>query len=153
MGYFRPIALCNTIYRIITKIIARRLRKFIDKVISKDQSGFSPGRSIVEGIIVSHEAIHMVKKLRIPSMTVKLDILKAYDLVERDFLLKVLKRFGFDNNLVDWINGCIGGPKFSILVNGVVQGIFGTTKRVRQGDPLSPFLFIIMTEDLGRSIF
>lgn len=80
---YRPIALCNTAYKIVTKIIANRLKSVLKKIISDEQSGFSPGCSIVEGIIIAHEAIHSARKTRSPSMVIKLDILKAYDLVDR----------------------------------------------------------------------
>lgn len=84
-----------------TKTIANKLKMVIDKVISEEQSGFAPGRSIVKGIIISHEAIQTTRKLRMPSMVIKLDILKAYKLVNRQFILDVLIRFGFDNKLVN----------------------------------------------------
>lgn len=94
-GDYRPMSLCNTIYKIISKIIAKRLKKVLKNIISEEQSGFSLGISIFEGIIVAHETIHLARKARASSMIIKLEILKAYDLVDRQFLLDVLKKFGF----------------------------------------------------------
>lgn len=152
MGDFRPIALCNTTYKIVTKIIANHLKKVLRKIISDGQSGFSPRSSIVEGIIISHEVIHMVRKNRHPSMVIKLDILKAYDLVDIHFLLSILRKFVFGDRWVEWINSCISTPKFLVLVNGVAHDLFGSSRGIRQGDPLSPFLFIIMVEALDGAI-
>lgn len=152
MGEFRPISLCNIVYKIITKVITNRLKLVIDKIILEEKSVFILERSIVEGIIVAHETIHTKRKLRLPSMILKLDILKAYDQVDRKFVLDVLSGFGFDRKLVDWIRSCIIAPRFSILINGVAQGFIDSSQGLRKRDPLSPFLFIMMAEALGRKI-
>lgn len=144
MSDFRPIALCNTVYKIVTKIIANIL-----KPISDQQSGFAPRRSIVESIIVAHEILHTARKTKDSCMTSKVDILKAYDMVDRDFLFDVLNKFGFCKEWLTWVTSCLSSPKFSVLVNGSSHGFFSLTRGIRQGDPLSPFLFIIMAEAQG----
>lgn len=83
MGDFRPIALCNTIYKIATKIIANSLKLILNHIISNEKSGFTPRRSIVEGIITTHETFHFARKTINACMILRLDILKAYDLVDR----------------------------------------------------------------------
>lgn len=95
MSDFRPISLCNTVYKIVTKVIANRLKLFLNHVISNEQSGFAPRRSIVEGIIIAHETLHTSRKTKNSCMILKLDILKAYDMVDRKFLTDVLRKFGF----------------------------------------------------------
>lgn len=152
MGDFRLIALCNIVYKVVAKVIENILKGILSKVISKDQSGFVARRSIVEGIIVVDETIHSTKKTREDCMILKLDILKAYDLVDKNFLIEVLEKFGFSSNQVNWIKSCISTPKFFVLVNGTIQGFFSSTRGIKHGDPLSPFLFIIMVQTLGISI-
>lgn len=85
-------------------------------------------------------------------MIVKLDISKAYDNVEWCFLCKVMQAFGFSRQWINWIYECLSTPRFSILVNGKPEGLFSSSKGVRQGDPISPFLFIIIAEAFGRAI-
>lgn len=149
---FRPISLCNSIYKINSKVISNRLKAVLDLVISSEQSGFAPGRSIFEGIILAHEVIHSIRTTRTKKMMIKVDIRTAYDEVNRDFLIKVLQQFGFSNAWVTWVRSCIGSPRFLVILNGSPQGFFESTKGIRQGDPLSPFLFIIMAKVLGHFI-
>ncbi|XP_059066322.1 uncharacterized protein LOC131857643 [Cryptomeria japonica] len=85
---FRPISLCNTIYKIISKVMANRLKPLLSLIILEEQSGFVPGRSIMEGIIIAHEAIHTVRQVKVNGMMIKLDIRKAYDMVDREFLIQ-----------------------------------------------------------------
>lgn len=148
----RPISLCNIAYKIIAKVMANRLKKLLPKIISKEQSGFTLNRSIVDGIIIAHEAIHSIRIAKVERMLVKIDIKKAYDLVNREFVVQVLKQFGFHHHWIDWVYSCISSPRCLILVNGSPQGFFSTSRGIHQGDPLSPFLFIIMAEALGRMI-
>lgn len=149
---FRPFALCNIVYKIILKVMENRLKVVLYAVISPKKSGFSPNRSIYEGIIVAYEAIHSIRLAKTKKMLVKLDIRKEYDEVNRSFLLKVLRRFGFSEEWIKWVANCINTTRFSILLNGSPQGFFVSEKGIRQGDPISPFLFIIMVEALGRLI-
>lgn len=149
---FRPISLCNTIYKIITKVVANRLKLILDKLISCEQSSFTPGRNIVDGVIVANEAIHSAMKSRQRRTILKLDILKAYDRVDRSFLVEVLVKFGFCKAWIKWISSMIMQFSASVLVNGSPQGFFPTSQGIRQGDSLSPFLFILMAEVIGHLI-
>lgn len=130
-GDFRPIALCNVIYKVINKVIMSHLKPLLKFIVSEEQSGFVPGRSIVEGIIIAHEAIHSIRQAKVDRMLIKLDIRKAYDMVDREFLLCVLEKFGFSSSWINWVKACIDGPWFSILVNGNPQGFFQASRGLR----------------------
>eukprot|EP00253_Pinus_taeda_P009202 PITA_09202 len=149
---FRPIALCNVIYKIITSMMARRLKPLLDKLISAEQTGFVEGRQILDGLVVTQEVIHSLKVKKQKGMMIKLDLSKAYDRLSWNYLGKVLESFGFSRRWIDWIHSLISSPNFSILVNGTPSKTFTASRGIRQGDPLSPFLFILAAEGLGRFI-
>eukprot|EP00253_Pinus_taeda_P021290 PITA_21290 len=149
---FRPIALCNVIYKIITSMMARRLKPHLDKLISAEQTGFVEGRQILDGLVVTQEVIQSLKFKKQKGMMIKLDLSKAYDRLSWNYLGKVLESFGFSRRWIDWIHSLISSPNFSSLVNGTPSKTFTASRGIRQGDPLSPFLFILAAEGLGRFI-
>jgi ribonuclease HI len=149
---FRPIALCNVIYKLLTKVIARRLKPILPTIISPEQSGYVEGRQILDSVILAHEVIHSLQKTRTPGMLLKLDLSKAFDKISWDYMREMLLAFGFDRLWVNWILNLTSSAFFSILINGVPSRPFSPSRGIRQGDPLSPFLFIIMAEGLSRSI-
>jgi hypothetical protein len=149
---YRPIALCNVIYKILTKVIARRLKPILPTIISPEQSGYVEGRQIMDSVILAHEVIHSLQKTKTPGMLLKLDLSKAFDKLSWEFMRAMLLAFGFDQNWVTWILNLTSSAFFSLLINGVPSKPFSPSRGIRQGDPLSPFLFIIMAEGLSRSI-
>lgn len=104
---FQPISLCNTIYKVISKVLANRLKKILKFIIFEEHSGFVPYRSIFEGIIIAHESIHSMRKAKTARMLIKIDIKKAYDQVNRSFLLKFLAKFDFIHAWIEWVKSCI----------------------------------------------
>eukprot|EP00253_Pinus_taeda_P006425 PITA_06425 len=149
---FRPIALCNVIYKIISKVIANRLKTILPGIISEEQSGYVEGRQIFDNILLAQEMIHSLHSRKEAGMLMQLDLSKAYDKVSWKYLEAVLRAFGLYNTWIKWILALIKSPRYAILVNGAPSTPFAPSRGIRQGDPLSPFLFIILMEGLSRTI-
>jgi exonuclease III len=147
---FRPISLCNVIYKIVTKVIANRLKPILPFIISNEQSGYVEGRQIMDSVILANEVVHSLKSSNTPGMLIKLDLSKAFDRLSWQYMRAVLESFGFSISWIEWILALTSSPFFSILVNGSPARPFHSSRGIRQGDPLSPFLFVIMAEGLGR---
>jgi len=149
---FWPISLCNIIYKIISKLLANRLKPLLDKVISPFQTAFVPGRLIQDNSILAHEMLHTLKQKRGRGglMAINIDMENAFDKMEWPFLLAILKQLGFHDKWINWIRICISTTSFFVLLNGSSFGHFKPSRGLRQGDPLSPFLFIIGTEAISR---
>jgi len=153
VNQYRPIALANFKFKIISKILADRLAPIMNSIISPHQRGFIQGKSIRDCFCVTSEAInHLHNKAFAGNLAFKVDISKAFDTLEWQFLLKVLNAFGFNNRFCSWINTILRSALLSINVNGKLNGFFKCKRGVRQGDPLSPLLFCIAEEVLSRNI-
>jgi len=150
--HFKPISLCNVVYKIISKLLVAKLKPHLDKIISPAQSAFIPNRWIVENQVMVQEILHSFKssKTKPGLMAIKLDLQKAYDRVNWEFIHVVLLHLGFNEVFSNWILYCISSVNFEILVNGGQSESFKPSRDLRQGDPLSPYLFILGQEVLSR---
>ncbi|GKB29112.1 putative RNA-directed DNA polymerase, eukaryota, reverse transcriptase zinc-binding domain protein, partial [Tanacetum coccineum] len=148
---YRPISLIGSLYKIITKLLANRLVTVIDGLVNEVQSAFIANRQILDGPFILNEIIHWCKAKKKQTLIFKVDFEKAFDSVRWDFLDDVLKNLGFGSRWRDWIQSCLNSSKGSILVNGSPTSEFQYFKSLKQGDPLSPFLFILVMECLHLS--
>lgn len=154
VSHFRPIALCNVAYKVVTKVITQRLRVIMPYVVSDNQSSFIPGRSTVDNILVLQETIHSLKSLQGKKgyMILKLDLEKAYDRMEWGFVMETLSCLGFPSDLQSLISHCISTASLHVNWNGSMTNMLNFSRGLRQGDPISPYLFVLCLERLGHMI-
>ena len=154
LSNYRPISLCNTIYKIVSKILVARLRPLLGNIISPLQSAFVPGRRGTNNAIIAQELIHTIsrKKGRSGFMAIKIDLEKAYDKLEWSFIRFMLNRVNLPQSLIKLIMSCISTVSTSILVNGGTLDPIFPSRGIRQGDPLSPYVFILCMDFLGQLI-
>jgi len=153
VNQYRPIALANFKFKIISKILADRLAPIMPHIILEEQRGFIKGRNIKDCICLTSEAVNLLNKKAFGgNMACKIDISKAFDTLDWSFLMQVLLKFGFNTKFCSWILTILESAKLSVSVNGKQHGFFSCKRGVRQGDPLSPLLFCIAEDVLNRSI-
>ncbi|XP_061363867.1 uncharacterized protein LOC133307381 [Gastrolobium bilobum] len=154
VSQFRPISLCNVIYKGVTKLVASRLRNHMSAIIMPNQCSFVKGRHASDNIIISQEIFHSMrsKKGKKGWMAVKVDLEKAYDRVSWSFLEETLVLIGMASSLVELIMACVTTSSINILWNGSPTEEFSPVREIIQGDPLSPYLFVLCIERMGHLI-
>ena len=152
---YRPISLCNVIYKIISKVLANRLKRILTEVIDESQSAFVLGCLITDNVLVAFEAMHCIdgrKKSKKALMALKLDMSKAYDRVEWKFLEMIMRKLGLHERWISLMMMCISMVSYSVLINGEAKGKIIPSWGLRQGDPISPYLFLLCTEGLSARL-
>ena len=149
LNEFRPISLVGCVYKIISKILSSRLKRVLNKVIDPRKSAFLEGRGLLDSVLVANETLEEVKRKKKECVVFKVDYEKAYDSVSWEFIYYMLGRLGFDGKWIEWIKNCLESSSLSVLVNGSPTTEFKPMKSLRQGDPLAPFLFLIVAEGLA----
>ena len=149
----RSISLCNMSYKIISKTLTNRLKILLAKLITPWQAASIPGRNIQDNSIIVHEIFHTLHQNHTSTSgmaALNLHLEKAFDKVKQPFLLSIFKHFGISDKWIQMISQCICTPSFSILINGSLASLFTSNCGICQGDPISPFLFILVTNVLSR---
>ncbi|CAN0877256.1 LINE-1 retrotransposable element ORF2 protein [Linum grandiflorum] len=154
MTQFRPISLCSVVYKALTKCLANRIRSHMAQLIGPNETSFVPGRQISENIIILQEVVHTLrlKKGKRGAFVIKLDLSKAFDRLEWSFVEDTLRRANLPNKFIEIAMACISTPSTQIQWNGGLSAPFQPGRGLRQGCPLSPYLFTLCVERLSNLI-
>lgn len=146
---YRPISLCNTIYKIIAKCLAKRLKIYLPELVSTSQTAFILSRKIADNILLSQELLLIFnQKNSPPRLCIQFDLSKAFNSVNQDYVIAMLKKMSFKEKFTSWIKWCIENVSFDVLDNGEESRKFGIIRGLRQSDPLFPMLFVLAMEGL-----
>lgn len=149
---WRPISLLNTDYKVLSKAIANRLVQVLPSIIHSNQSGYVKGRRIQDNIRTIHDIMELTKQKNIQGIMACIDFEKAFDSAEWDYLIKTLETFNFGSSFITWIKTFYTGVEACVMNSGKTSRYFKLERGVRQGDPISAYLFILALEPFARAV-
>ena len=152
MKNYRPISLLNCIYKIASGAIANRIKTTLHKIIHQDQTGFISGRYLGENTRLVYDIMHCAEQYNLKGLLLLIDFEKAFDSISWSFINKVLSYFGFGKSIISWVNLFFKDAKLAVNQGGNLSPFFNIGRGCRQGDSLSPYLFILCTEILAIKI-
>lgn len=152
LNNWRPISLINVDVKICSKAICNRFINFLPKLIHPDQAAYVKGRTIEDPIRVIADLMEYLRKENNSALLFAADFEKAFDSIEHNFIFAVLKHFGFGDQLIKWIGVMLKDTKSCVVNNGTATGFFGINRGTKQGDPISPYLFIMVIEIMAVMI-
>ncbi|CAI5473992.1 unnamed protein product [Closterium sp. Yama58-4] len=152
LNNYRPITLLNFTYKVLARVMADRMKRVLHQVISPEQCGFLPGRSLSDAVALVVDIIDVAKNEKADWYLLLVDFQKAFDSVLRDFLFQVLRKMGFPERYVGWIEGLHENTTTKLLVNGWLGDGLNEASGVRQGCPLAPYLFLCAVEPLAQEV-
>lgn len=153
LSQFRPISLCNTVYKVISRILVNRLKLLAPLAVQENQVGFVKGRFLCENVLLATELVADFDKDGSTTRgCLQIDISKAYDNLNWDFVINILEAYDLPSVFIDWTHCCISSPYYSVCLNGELVGFFPGKKGLRQGDLLSATLFVLAMDILSKEL-
>lgn len=141
------------LYKCLTKLLCARLKQILPDIIAPNQEAFIQGRFITYNILIcQHIVRHYGRENAHPSCIIKMDLKKSYDSIDWVFLDDVLRALKFLEEFIKLIVECVTTPSYCLMINRSLMGFFKGKKDLRQGDPISPLLFVICMEYFSRNM-